>query len=101
MSCRLPLLSAAALIALLTACGRGEPSGPVRTPMQASEIAQRTLRSAGVDEQIVAADRQGGAWIVTTRRRESSLAGHLVTVDAASGSVSVERYRSVQLGGPR
>ena len=91
-------LIAACLFALVAGCGRADPSGPVRTPMQASEIAQRTLRSAHLYEEVVDAERQGGAWIVTTRRRETSMTGHLVTVDAASGDVSVERYRTVQLG---
>ena len=93
-----PLLSAAAVLCLaLAGCGRHEPAGPVRTALQASEIAQRTLRKAGLDEQVVAAQRQGAGWIVTTRRPETSLTGHLVTVDAASGKVTVERYRSVEL----
>jgi len=100
MSIRGQFLAAAALVALLAGCGRGEPSGPVRTPMQASEIAQRTLRSAGLDEEVVDARRQGGAWIVITRWRETSAAGHLVTVDARSGKVSVVRYRSVLLSEP-
>ena len=99
-------LIAACLFALVAGCGRADPSGPVRTPTQASEIAQRTLRSAHLDEEVVDAERwprdgapsNPGAWIVTTRRRETSMTGHLVTVDAASGDVSVERYRTVQLG---
>lgn len=94
-----PLLSAALCLAL-AACGRREPAGPVRTPLEASEVAQQTLRAAGLDEEVVAAQRQGGGWIVTTRRPETSLAGHLVTVDAASGKVTVERYRSVELAPP-
>jgi hypothetical protein len=92
-----PFLSASLCLLALVACGRHGPAGPVRTPLQASEIAQRTLRGAGLDEQVVAAQRQGAGWIVTTRRPETSLTGHLVTVDAASGKVTVERYRSVEL----
>lgn len=93
-----PFLIAAALSLGLAACERqSEAAGPVRTPLQASEIAQRTLRKAGLDEQVVAAQRQGAGWIVTTRRPETSLTGHIVTVDAASGKVTVERYRSVEL----
>lgn len=94
-------LSAAAAALVLAGCGRHPPAGPVRTPMQAGEIAQHTLRSAGLDEQIVAVQRQGGSWLVTTRWRETSLAGHLVTVDVATGQVRVERYRSIELVGPR
>ena len=92
-------LSGAVIAVLLTACGGA--NGSVRTALQASEIAQRELRAAGLDEQVIDAQRQGEAWIVTTRWRETSRAGHLVTVDAASGKVTVERYRSVELGPPR
>jgi hypothetical protein len=95
------LLSVAVLLGLLAACGRGEAGGPVRSPMRASEIAQRELRAAGLDEAVVGAQRQGGAWVVTTRRKETPRAGHLVTVDAASGKVTVERYRMIELGRPR
>ena len=94
---RLPLLFAISALTLLAACGRDE-AGPVRNATQASEIAHRALRSAHLDEEIVSAQRQGGAWIVTTRWRETSLAGHLVTVDAATGQVRIERYRTIQLG---
>src|SRR5690349_15375350 len=97
---RAPRLAAAAAFALLTACGRTEPAGPVRDPLDASRIAQQALRSARLDEEVVSAERDGDAWIVTTRWRETSAAGHLVTVDAANGAVRVERYRTVQLGGP-
>ncbi len=93
--------SAALLAALLAAaCGRGPTSGPVRTAEQASEIAQDALRSAGLDEEVIDSRREDGAWVVTTRWRETSMAGHLVTVDAATGRTTVERYRSIQLGGP-
>src|ERR1700741_3183294 len=91
------LLIAVSAAALLAGCGRDQPSGPVRTPLEASEIAQRALRSAHLDEQIVSAERSGDAWVVTTRWPETSLAGHIVTVDAASGTAKVERYRTVQL----
>jgi hypothetical protein len=101
MSFRHQVLSAAVLAVLPTACGRTDPSGPVRSPMQASEIAQRDLRAAGLDEEVIDAWRLGDAWVVTTRWRETSMAGHLVTVDAASGKVTVERYRSVEFGRPR
>jgi hypothetical protein len=101
MSFRHQVLSAAVLAVLPAACGRADLSGPVRSPMRASEIAQRDLRAAGLDEEVIAAERQGDAWLVTTRWRETSVAGHLVTVDAASGKVTVERYRSVELGRPR
>jgi hypothetical protein len=95
-------LSAGSLSAgSLSACGRGETPGPVRTPLQASEAAQRALRSAGLNEQVVAVQRQGEAWLVVTRWPQTSMAGHLVTVDAASGRVRVERYRSIQIGQPR
>lgn len=94
----LGLLAAAA--GLLVACGRPEHTGPVRTPLEASEVAQRALRAAHLDEQVVDARRQGDAWIVITRWPETSLNGHLVTVDGASGKVTVERYRTVELGSP-
>jgi hypothetical protein len=92
------LLSVAVLLGLLAACGRGGAAGPVRSPMRASEIAQRELRAAGLDEAVIGVQRQGGAWVVTTRRKETARAGHLVTVDAASGKVTVERYRLVEIG---
>ena len=92
-----PLLSLLVLAALVCGCG-GEASGPVRTPMKAAEAAQRSLRAAGLDETVVDVRRQDGAWLVITRWRETSLAGHLVTVDAATGRTTVERYRSVELG---
>ena len=101
MSFRRQVLSAAVLVVGLAGCGRGELSGPVRTALQASEIAQRDLRAAGLNEQVIDAQRLGNAWLVTTRRAETSRAGHLVTVDIASGKVTVERYRSVELGRPR
>lgn len=101
MGLRRQLLAAAAVAGLLAACGRPAPPGPVRTAMEASEIAQNALRSAGLDEEVIDSRRADGAWIVTTRWRETSLAGHIVTVDAASGQARVERYRSIQLGGPR
>jgi hypothetical protein len=93
-------LTAALAALLLAACGRGPPSGPVRTPMQANEIAQDALRSAGLDEQIIDCRREDGAWLVITRWKESSMAGHLVTVDAGTGAAKVERYRSIELTGP-
>jgi hypothetical protein len=89
------------LAVLLMGCGRADLSGPVRTPMQATEIAQGELRAAGLDEQVIDARRLGDAWVVTTVRQETSRAGHLVTVDAGTGKVTVERYRSVELGRPR
>jgi len=87
-------------LALLSAgCGREARSGPVRTAIQASEVAQEALRSAGLDEQVIDARREdNGTWLVVTRWPETSMAGHLVTVDAQTGAVKVERYRSVQLG---
>lgn len=91
------LLIALGAAALLAGCGRERQPGPVRTPLEASEIAQRALRSAHLDEQVVSAERSGDAWVVTTRWPETSLAGHLVTVDAASGATRVERYRTIQL----
>lgn len=97
---RLARLTLAGAFALLAACGRAEVSEPVRTSDEANDVAQRALRSAHLDEEIVDTQRQGGAWIVTTRWRESSAAGHLVTVDAASGKVTVERYRTLQIGKP-
>jgi hypothetical protein len=98
MSLRHHLLSAAVLAGLAAGCGGSGSAGPVRTAMQASEIAQGELRAAGLDEEVIDARRLGDDWVVTTRWRETSLAGHLVTVDAASGKVTVERYRSVELG---
>ena len=98
MFLRRQALSAAVLAVLAAACSRSELSGPVRTALQASEIAQRDLRAAGLDEQVIDAQRLGDAWIVTTRRKETARAGHLVTVDVASGKATVERYRSVELG---
>jgi hypothetical protein len=100
MSVRRQLAAAAALLPL-AACGSGERHGPVRTALQASEAAQRSLRAAGLDEQVIDARRQDGHWLVVTRWRETSMAGHLVTVDAKTGAVAVERYRSVELGPPR
>ena len=101
MSLRRQVLSGAVVAVLLTACGGADVAGPVRTALQASEIAQRDLRAAGLDEEVIDARRLGGAWVVMTRRREVATAGHLVTVDAATGKVTVERYRSVELGPPR
>ena len=98
MSVRRQILCAAVLAGLAAACGPGGAAGPVRSPMRASELAQRELRSAGLDEAVIDARRQGERWVVTTRRRETSMAGHLVTVDAASGQVTVQRYWSVELG---
>jgi hypothetical protein len=100
MSVRRQGLRAAVVAVLLTGCGRADVAGPVRTALQASEIAQRELRAAGLDEQVIDAQRQGDAWLVTTRWRETPRAGHLVTVNAASGKAKVERYRSVELGRP-
>jgi hypothetical protein len=101
MSGRLQRLGCTALVLLLSACARGESSGPVRSPMQAIERAQHELRAAGLDEEVIDARRQNGGWLVITRWRETSMAGHLVTVDAETGAVTVERYRSVQLGRSR
>jgi hypothetical protein len=98
MSLRHQVLSAAVLAVLATACGRAGPSGPVRTALQASEVAQRELRAGGLDEEVIDARRLGDAWVVMTRRRKTPTAGHLVTVDAASGKATVERYRTVELG---
>jgi len=86
--------------AWLAACGRPQPSGPVRTPLEASEAAQRALRAAHLDEQVVDARPQGDAWVVITRWPETSLNGHVVTVDRASGRVRMERYRTVELAPP-
>jgi len=93
-------LIVAAAFALLAGCGRAELSGPVRTPGDADEIARRALKSAHLDEEIVSTERYDGAWLVTTRRRESSAAGHLITIDAASGAPSFERYRTLEIGQP-
>jgi hypothetical protein len=91
-------LALACFAAVLASCGRDEPSGPVRSPMRASEIAQMELRAAGLDEQVIGAERRGPAWVVTTRRPDRPTSGHLVTVDAQTGAVRVERYRLVELG---
>jgi len=101
MSGRFPRLGCAALVLALSACGRDGASAPVRSPLQAAEVAQRTLRAAGLDEEVIDARRQGDAWLVITRWRETSMAGHLVTIDAKTGAATVERYRSIQLGRPR
>lgn len=98
MMARWHVLASVTLALLSVACGREARSGPVRTALQASEVAQQTLRSAGLDEQVIDARREDGAWLVVTRWPETSMAGHLVTVDAETGAVKVERYRSVQLG---
>lgn len=95
---RRPRLIVAGAFALLAACGRAEPSGPVRTSAEADQIAQRALRSAHLEEEIVSTERRNGAWVVTTRWRESSLAGHLVTIDAESRKITFERYRTLQIG---
>lgn len=92
------LIAAAFMAASGAACGRSEPSGPVRTPLEASEIAQRALRAAHLDEQVVDARRQGDAWVVITRWPQTSTNGHLVTVDRETGAVRMERYRTVELG---
>jgi hypothetical protein len=92
---------ALAAVALLTACERAAPAGPVRTAEDATRRAERALDQAHLDEEVSGVDREGDAWIVTSRWRESSVAGHLLTVDAATGKVTMERYRSVELGGPR
>lgn len=84
----------------LAACQPPPKTGPVRTALEASAAAQRTLRAAGLDEQVLDVRREDGAWLVTTRWPETSTAGHLVTVDAATGQARVERYRSVELGAP-
>jgi hypothetical protein len=97
---RLSRLVAIGALALFVGCQRPAPSGPVRTADDAADVAERALRAADLDEQIVSTDRQGGAWIVTSRRPETSLVGHLVTVDAASGRITMERYRTLQLVGP-
>lgn len=81
---------------MVAACGP-PAAGPVRTPLQASEAAQRALRAAHLDEQVIDARRQGDAWVVITRWPETSLNGHLVTVEAATGRVRIERYRTVEL----
>jgi hypothetical protein len=99
MSGLIQRLGCCALILMLSACGGS--GGPVRSPMQAAEVAQRALRAAGLDEEVIDSRRQGDAWLVITRWRESSVGGHLVTVDAATGQARVERYRSVELGAPR
>lgn len=98
MGGRASLLAPPLAAAVLAACGRPEPAGPVRTPLQASEIAQRALRAANLDEQVVDARRQGEAWVVITRWPQTSRNGHLVTVDGATGRVTIERYRTVELG---
>lgn len=93
---RKPILLAAAL--LLAACA---PRGgdKVRTSFQAVEAAQRSLRAAGIDEQVAASDRHGAVWIVLTRKGDSrNRVGHVVTVEAATGKVSFDRYQSVQIG---
>src|SRR5690349_8136891 len=97
---RLSTLIAAGALALLAGCGRAEVSGPVRTASEADDVARRALRAAHLDEEVVGADRQGGAWIVTTRWRENSFGGHLLTIDAANGKVVFERYRTLQIAEP-
>jgi len=102
MSLRALVLAAVAAALLAPwGCGPHPSAGPVRTPLDASQRAQDALRSAGLDEDVIDARRQGPDWVVTTRWRETSMAGHIVTVDAGTGAVKVERYRSVQLGGRR
>jgi hypothetical protein len=102
MSGRLQRLAGATLVLLLAAaCDRGQARGPVRSPMQAVERAQHELRAAGLDEEVIDARREGDAWVVVTRWHETSMAGHLVTVDATTGAATIERYRSIELGRPR
>jgi hypothetical protein len=72
---------------------------PVRTADDARAIAEQALERAHLDEEVVSAERTHDGWIVTTRWRDTSVAGHLVTVDASNGKVSFERYRTIQLGG--
>lgn len=88
-------------VTLLAGCGGPAPGGPVRTPQEASAVARRALAAAHLDEEVVDVERQGDVWIVTTRWRETSAAGHLLTVAAPNGAVSFERYRSLQLEGRR
>ncbi|HEY8574004.1 hypothetical protein [Phenylobacterium sp.] len=85
---------------LLAACARSGPT-EVRTPMQAIEAAQAALRAGGLNEQVVAANRTGTVWTVITRSKKSAKAGHVVTVEAATGKASYEPYHSVQLGPDR
>ena|SRR5690349_18843413 len=98
---RLRIQIAASALALLTACGRPVTGGPVTTPSEAGDVARQALRAAGLDEEVVDIERQGRSWVVTTRWRETSVAGHVVTIDAATGAVAMERYRTLQLGGRR
>jgi hypothetical protein len=84
--------------ATIAACA---PSPEVRTPFRAVEVAQATLREAGIREHAVASSKRGGSWVVITRSEKNARMGHVVTVDAATGKVSVERYHSVQLGRDR
>lgn len=88
----------AILVLVLSGCGGS--AGPVRSPMQAAEVAQRALRAAGLDEEVIDSRRQGDAWLVITRWHETSMAGHVVTVDARTGKAVVERYRAIELGRP-
>jgi hypothetical protein len=95
---RLPAFAISCALALLAGCGGPAPGGPVRTPEEASAVARRALAAAHLDEEVVDVERQGDAWIVATRWRETSAAGHLVTVAASNGAVRFERYRTLQLG---
>lgn len=79
----------------VTACS---PSKEVGTPFRAVEVAQATLRQAGVHEQAVASSKRGGSWVVITRSEKSHRVGHVITVDAATGEARVEKYHDVQLG---
>lgn len=96
MASRIRVQALAALL-LLAACSGAEPT-EVRTPIRAVEVAQANLRAAGLDEQVVSSNRHGPVWTVVTRSAKSPKAGHVVTVEAATGRVSFEKYQDVQIG---
>lgn len=91
-------MRAAALLAVLALAACSPPSGEVRTPIRAVEVAQGSLREAGFQEQVLSSDQRGDVWVVITRSEKSPNFGHVVTVEAATGKVSVDKYHSVHLG---
>lgn len=85
-------------LTILAACAPAGKPGEVRTAIRAVEVAQARLRAAGLDEQVLSSDRRGEAWVVVTRSSRSPNFGHVVTVEAADGAVTVDKYHAVQLG---
>jgi hypothetical protein len=91
-------LALLAALSILAACADASKPGEVRSAIRAVEVAQATLREAGFDELVLTSDKRGENWVVVTRSSKTPNFGHVVTVEAATGKVSVDKYQSVQLG---